>query len=181
MPSGALTGLKWLKGDQGYGRARTTPCVLLLVIAAVTFLAPSSGPAQPAPEPPAVPQGVWLMDGRVAVQIFECEGLMCGKIVWLKVPRDAQGELNLDRKNPVPALRQRKLCGLTILWGLRPTGSNRWVDGWFYNPDDGKSYSVKAELKSDDVISARIYVGLPVFGKAKSLTRVPHGESDGWC
>lgn len=121
------------------------------------------------------------MDGRVAVQIFQCEGLMCGRIIWLRVARDPQGALNLDKKNPVPALRQRKLCGLTILWGLRPTGSNRWVDGWFYNPDDGKTYSVTAQLESDDVIVARIYVGVPLFGKTKTLARVPHGVSEGWC
>lgn len=138
-------------------------------------------PAVPQALPPAVPQGEWLMDGRVAVQIFECEGLMCGRIIWLRIPRNAQGELDRDKKNPVPALQQRKLCGLTILWGLRPTGSNRWVDGWFYNPDDGKTYSVTAQLKSDDVIMARIYAGVPLFGKSKTLARVPHGVSDGWC
>lgn len=35
--------------------------------------------------------------------------------------------------------------------GLRPTGSNRWVDGWFPNPDDGKAHNVTAHLKSDEV------------------------------
>ena len=154
---------------------------LLLLGAAIILLIAPRALAQPAVPPPAVPQGVWLMDEQVAVQIFECEGLMCGRIVWLLVPRDAQGALNLDRKNPVPALRTRKLCGLTILWGLRPTGANRWVDGWFYNPDDGKSYSVRAQLKSDDVIVARLYVGVPLFGQTKTLTRVPHGVSEGWC
>jgi uncharacterized protein (DUF2147 family) len=142
----------------------------------VALLAAPSAMSQP-----AVPQGVWLMDGRVAVQIFECEGLMCGRIVWLLVPRDPQGLLDRDKNNPVAALRQRKLCGLTILWGLRPTGSNRWVDGWFYNPDDGKAYSVTAQLKSDDVISARIYAGIPLLGKTKTLARVPHDTTEGWC
>jgi uncharacterized protein (DUF2147 family) len=149
---------------------------MVLAVAAIAFLVAPRALSQP-----AVPLGEWLMDGRVAVQIFECEGLMCGRIIWLLVPRDPQGELNLDKKNPVPALRQRKLCGLTILWGLRPTGDNRWVDGWFYNPDDGKAYSVTAKLKSDDVIVARIYAGVPLFGKTKTLTRVPHGASEGWC
>ena len=148
----------------------------LLIVAACAFLVAPRARSQP-----AVPQGVWLMDGRVAVQIFECEGLMCGRIVWLAARINPQTLLNLDKRNPVPALRQRKLCGLTILWGLHPTGSNRWVDGWFYNPDDGKSYSVKAQLKSDDVIVARIYVGVPIFGKTKTLARVAHGTSEGWC
>jgi uncharacterized protein (DUF2147 family) len=166
------------------GRLKRLGRIVLVVVAVVFPIAPRALP-QPtvaeAPVPVAVPQGVWLMDGRVAVQIFECEGLMCGRIVWLRVPRDAQGLLDRDRKNPVPALQQRKLCGLTILWGLRPTGANRWVDGWFYNPDDGKAYSVTAQLKSDDVIVARIYSGIPLFGKAKTLARVAHDTTEGWC
>jgi len=155
------------------------------ILVAAALGRPAAAPSQPAVEQPsaapAVPPGVWLMDGRVAVQIFECEGLMCGRIVWLRIPRDPQGALNLDKRNPVPALRRRKLCGLTILWGLRPTGSNHWVDGWFYNPDDGKAYNVTAQLKSDDVIVARIFRGVPLFGRTKTLSRVSHDTTEGWC
>lgn len=129
----------------------------------------------------AVPQGVWLIDGKAAVQIFDCGGLLCGRILWLQTPRDAQDQLSRDRHNPDPALRQRRLCGLTILWGLREAGPNRWEGGWFYNPDDGKTYSVTAELRSADLIVARIYSGLRIFGQTKSLFRVAHGRSDGWC
>lgn len=121
------------------------------------------------------------MDGRVAVEIFECELMMCGRIAWLAVPRDPQGRLDRDKNNPDPDLKQRELCGLTILWGLLPDGPNRWRDGWFYNPDDGKSYRVKARLKSDDVIVARIYAGITLLGKTKTLTRVPQGTAEGWC
>jgi uncharacterized protein (DUF2147 family) len=142
--------------------------------------APVSG-LQAAPPPPAVPLGVWLMDARVAVQIFDCEEMMCGRIVWLAVPRDSQGALDPDKKNPDMALRQRLLCGLTILWNLRPAGPDRWKDGWFYNPDDGKTYRVSAHLQSADVLVARIYVGIPLFGRTKTLARVPHLTSEGWC
>lgn len=158
-----------------------------IVLAAAVAASPLPPPAlsQPvvanAPPLPAVPEGVWLMDGRVAVQIFRCEGLMCGRIVWLEARQNPHTLANLDEKNPVPALRTRKLCGLTILWGLRPTGPNRWADGWFYNPEDGKSYSVTARLKSPDVIVARIYVGVPLLGKTKTLARVPHDTTEGWC
>ncbi len=129
----------------------------------------------------AVPQGVWLIDGKVAVQIFNCEGLLCGRILWLLIPRDPQGQLVLDKKNPDPALRRRPLCGLTILWGLRSTGPDRWTDGWFYNPDDGRTYSISAQMVSPDLITARVYVGLPLFGETKTLRRVAHGTSEGWC
>jgi uncharacterized protein (DUF2147 family) len=147
-----------------------------LLVAAVVCLA-----APRARSEPAVPQGVWLMDGKVAVQIFECEGLMCGRIVWLYRPRDPQGLLNTDKNNPDPALRERKVCGLTILWGLRPHGDGQWKEGWFYNPDDGKTYRVTAQLTSADALLARIYRGAPVFGRTKTLARVPHDTTEGWC
>ncbi|MDP2330377.1 MAG: DUF2147 domain-containing protein [Reyranella sp.] len=120
----------------------------------------------------------WLMDGKAAVQIFDCNGLLCG-CVWLQIPRDSQGVLNRDKHNPDPALRQRGLCGLTVLWNLQPDGANRWKAGWFHNPDDGKSYRVTAELTSDDLMTARIYTLLPVLGQTKVLQRVLHGTSDG--
>lgn len=129
----------------------------------------------------AVPKGVWLMDARVAVQIYSCADLLCGRILWLQIPRDAQGQLDRDKHNPDPALRQRPLCGLTILWNLHPAGPQRWNGGWFYNPENGKTYNVSAQLKSADRLVARIYVGFPLFGETKTLIRVPHGISKGWC
>lgn len=129
----------------------------------------------------AVPQGVWLIDKKAAVQIFDCNGLVCGQIAWLYKPRNALGQLDRDKHNPDPALRQRQLCGLTMLRNLHQAGLNRWKDGWFYNPDDGETYRVSAQLKSDDVMVAHIYAGIPLFGQDKTLVRVPHGASAGWC
>ncbi|MEN2789958.1 DUF2147 domain-containing protein [Sphingomonas oligophenolica] len=128
-----------------------------------------------------VTEGVWLMDAKVAVQIFDCGEMMCGRIIWLIIPRDAQGVLNRDLRNPDAALRQRPLCGMTILWALHPVGSDKWEGGWFYNPFDGETYRVSARLKSADVMTARIYRGLPLFGKTKTLQRVVHGTVEGWC
>ena len=150
-------------------------CIVLLVATLVCL----PGPRTPARA--SVPQGVWLIDGKVAVQIFTCEGLLCGRILWLRMPRDPQGQFVRDKKNPDPALRRRPLCGLTILWGLRASGPDRWDDGWFYNPDDGTTYNISARLTSPDVITARVYVGFPLFGRTKILTRVAHGTTDGWC
>ena len=128
-----------------------------------------------------VPQGVWLIDSEAAVQIFDCSNLLWGRILWLETPRNPQGQLDRDKYNPDPALRQRRLCGLTIIWGLHPTGPDRWGGGWFYNPDDGKTYSISAELRSTEIIVARIYQGIRLFGETKTLHRVAHGTSKGWC
>ncbi len=129
----------------------------------------------------AVPEGVWLIDSRVAVQIFDCGHLLCGRILWLQIPRDTQGQLHQDKNNPNPALRQRKLCGMMIFWGLHPAQPDEWEGGAFYNPDDGRTYNIAAKLTSADTITARMYEGFQPFGRTKVLHRVPHGTSNGWC
>ena len=153
-------------------RRQLRPCRALL-IAAVSLLSTAARPAGP--------EGLWLIDGKAAVQVFDCEGLMCGRIEWLVVPRNALGQLDRDKHNPDPRLRDRQLCGVTMLWNLHPIGANRWRDGWFYNPDDGRTYRVSAELKPGGVLTARIYVGTPLFGKTKTLVRVARGATAGWC
>lgn len=129
----------------------------------------------------AVPPGIWLMDAKAAVQIFDCGGLLCGRVIWLKAPLDPQGLLKRDKLNPDPALRDRQVCGPTILWNGHPVDSSHWDEGWFYNPDDGSTYRVSLYLQSADVMIARVYLGMPLFGKTKTLVRIPMGLGAGWC
>ena len=128
-----------------------------------------------------VPQGVWLIAGEAAVEIFDCNGLLCGRILWLQAPRDPQGQLKRDKRNPDPALRQRELCGLSVIRDLRSTGPGHWDEGQFYNPDSGKTYNVKVELTPSDALVARFYQGISLVGETKTLSRVRHGTSEGWC
>ena len=83
-----------------------------------------------------VPDSAWFIDGTgAAIQIFDCSGLLCGRIIWLHKGHDAAGQLAHDNKNPDPAFRQQRLlCGLTILQGLQPAGLDHWDSGWLYNP-----------------------------------------------
>ena len=126
-------------------------------------------------------EGVWLVDPDSAVQIFDCDGLLCGRVVWLRNVRDSTGQIQRDKKNPDPASRRRLVCGMTVLWGLHLAASGKLEGGWFYNPDDGETYSVSAETQSKDLMTARIYRMLPVFGMTKTLRRVPRLSSEGWC
>lgn len=126
-------------------------------------------------------RGVWLIDGRAAVEISHCNGLLCGRIVWLRVSENPGKRVVRDEHNPDPLMRQRKLCGLTIFWDLHAAPQNRWVGGWFYNPDDGSTYRVSAKLSASDVLFARIYLGTPLFGRTKLLRRIAYGTSKGWC
>jgi uncharacterized protein (DUF2147 family) len=131
--------------------------------------------------PAAIPDGIWLVESDSALHVFDCNGLLCGSVVWLRNARDSTGQIQRDKKNPDPALRQRLLCGLTVLWGLRPSGAEKWAGGWFYNPDDGKTYRITATFRPPDAMVARIYLGMPLFGETRILRRVPRLDSEGWC
>jgi uncharacterized protein (DUF2147 family) len=128
-----------------------------------------------------VPDGTWLLANRVAVEVFECNGLVCGRIVWLVRPRTSSGQLDVDQYNPDPALRQRPLCGLTILWGLQADGQGHWSNGALYDPQDGNTYDVTAERTAPDQLSARVYRGSPIFGRTEILIRDPQLSFDGRC
>ena len=129
-----------------------------------------------------VPEGVWLVDSDVALRMFDCGGgKLCGRVAWLKNVRDPTGQIQRDKLNPENALRERLVCGLIVLWGLQPVDQESWNEGWFYNPDDGTTYRAAAQLQSNDVLVARIYLGLPFIGITKILHRVSRLSSGGWC
>lgn len=117
--------------------------------------------------------GVWINPKEsVAVEIEPCAGRLCGRIVWLKKPRNADGELKRDRDNPDPERRDALLCGLRILGGFKPDGEGRWRDGWIYNADDGETYQARLRLKGGDRLEVRGYVMLPLFGRSQTWRRV---------
>ena len=97
--------------------------------------------------------GVWTTEHRDAkIRIAACGPALCGTIVGLAQPLDADGRAKTDVNNPDPARRARPLVGLTILTGLAPaggTGGGASGGSWrgvIYNADDGRDYEVSVRL-----------------------------------
>ncbi len=161
-------GISWLQSIAQLPLRAACAGLLMLVI--------QTGPALS-----EVPDGTWLFANRVAVEVFECSGRVCGRIVWLLRPRTPDGQPDVDRLNPDPTLRQRPLCGLTIIWGLQPDSPGHWSNGSLYDPQDGNTYDLTAERTAADRISARVYRGAPLFGRTEILIRDPQLSFDGRC
>ena len=109
------------------------------------------------------PDGTWLISQRVAFEVFPCQADLCGKVVWLRNP-----SLRTD-------------CGRTIVWGLVAKSATEWDDGWLFDPEDRTTYRVDARTEAPDRIIARIYEGLPLFGRTEYLTRIAPNSLAGWC
>lgn len=114
----------------------------------LTLLALAATPAIAAPSPIA---GNWKTDdGRAIVTVAPCRGGLCATITHFLVA-EPQGGVR-DAKNPDPKLRNRRVLGTNVLWGLKPNG-NAWT-GSGYSARDGRTFNAsvttqggKLELK----------------------------------
>lgn len=139
---------------------------LSVLVLAVGLVLPAAAQA-----PPPSALGRWLTESRKGVvQIYPCADRLCGRVVWLQQPlRD--GTPATDSNNPNPELRNRRICGLTMLGGFRQTEPDHWGDGWIYSPENGKTYHATMSLESPTVLKVRGYVGIPLFGETQTWTR----------
>ena len=118
-------------------------------------------------------EGTWLTadaDGWVELAIDGSE--LTGRIAGS--PDDPQN-LNpprLDIENPDPALRGRRLLGMIILSGFQYESDGRWTGGRVYDPNNGKTYRGTIELLDRNTLSLRGFIGISLFGRSESWTRV---------
>jgi len=124
--------------------------------------------------------GDWLVESRDAIIRIEPAGDgYVGTIVWqlhdTYGPEDGpvlSGKTVTDRHNPDPALRNRPLTGLRLLWGLRYNNdTHAWVDGYVYDSDNGKQYHCEIHVPSSDRLVLRGYIGIPLLGGSTTWTR----------
>lgn len=129
--------------------------------------------------------GLWATEGGKAhVEIFTRGDLYFGKIVWLKIPeypaddpKGMAGQTKVDRENPVEGLRKRPLVGLEIVRFFKYDGDGKYKGGAIYDPENGKTYKCKMELKEDGTLHVRGFIGVSLLGRTTTWTRLPAEEA----
>jgi uncharacterized protein (DUF2147 family) len=129
----------------GKGKRRIVACLL----ASLALLMTGIGKAKASSV-----DGTWIIRD-LALHIFDCEPSVCGQIVWIK-----------------DASRRQSQCGMTIIWGLETKGPAEWTGGSILDPNNGKTYRLSATYEPDGTLHARIFVGVPLFGRTEILKRV---------
>lgn len=90
--------------------------------------------------------GYWLLPNqKVIVEIQKKENEYVGYIRWLKdskypIGDKMAGKEQIDRNNPSPLLRNRKVLNLQVVGGLVKNEKNQLVKGWIYDSWNGKFY-----------------------------------------
>ena len=97
--------------------------------------------------------GKWLVEsGESIVNIQKCGNSLCGNIIWLKTPLNEDGTKKLDINNKDVTKQQNPIIGLQLIWGFE-FKDGAWINGNIYNPKDGKIYSSKMTLNSNDTLA----------------------------
>lgn len=116
--------------------------------------------------------GKWVnATGEAHVDIFKKGDKYFGKIVWLKNPKDENGNVKTDSKNPETNLQSRPILGLEMLKGFIYE-DGKWTDGKIYDPKSGKTYSCNITRKDNNQISIRGYMGISIIGRSETWKRV---------
>lgn len=96
------------------------------------------------------PFGLWITnEGKGQVEVKACGEKLCGKIVWLREPTDANGQPLRDHRNEDESKRERKIIGLPVMMGLEASGPAAWR-GYVYSPERGKAFEVDAVQTAPD-------------------------------
>ncbi len=108
-------------------------------------------------------EGYWLIpSGKTIILITQENREFSGHVVWLKdtlypAGDPMEGKIQIDRKNPDPLLRDRKVMGLKVVGDMHtdPKNSNVLKGGWVYDSWNGKKYYGKAELSEKNLLRLR--------------------------
>jgi uncharacterized protein (DUF2147 family) len=88
----------------------------------------------------ADPKGLWQAQDGASVRVTSCGQGLCATLASPKSEIDpATGAPWTDKHNADPAMRNRPLVGVAVLYSMMPDGAGRW-SGWLYNTDNGQTY-----------------------------------------
>lgn len=81
-----------------------------------------------------------------------------------------KGKPAIDVNNPKPELRNRSTLGIVIIWKLKYE-DGEYVDGYVYNPRDGKTYRLEMKMIDRDTLKIRGYLGISLLGQSQVWKR----------
>ena len=138
--------------------------IAICYLAAAIPAAWAAGETEPRARPqPGSPIGQWLTEDHGGViDIAPCGGALCGRIVGMSEPVEANGKPKTDNQG-------RPKCGLTILHQTVQTEPGEWA-GKITNPDDGSDWNCVLSVDAAGRLHLRGYVLLPVLGQTQIWT-----------
>lgn len=114
-------------------------------------------------------KGIWMDDEKnTKIEFFKDGDTYSGKIVWLSIPTDPEGNPRLDVNNPDPEKQKQPILGMILIRGLEYSDGS-WENGKIYAPRRGIYANCKVKIVSDDRLELTVYKAM--FSQTKVWTR----------
>lgn len=111
-------------------------------------------------------------EAKAIVQITEGKSGYRGRIIEFLRPASPD---NPDRlcKNCKGKSQNKPIDQISVIWGLDDKGNGKYVDGHIVDPESGKIYDLKAELKDGgQKLELRGFLGVSLLGRTQVWHRV---------
>ena len=119
--------------------------------------------------------GKWMStEKNLIVNVYRESGEYKAKVVWfLNTDKSKAMEEWTDQKNPDPALRNRKLIGLSILEDMDYIPKTKsWENGKIYDAKNGRHWSASARIDDKGQLKVTGYWQFKFIGRTMTFTRI---------
>jgi len=114
--------------------------------------------------------GLWYTEDKEGIiELYPCEGKICGRFFWVKDETD--GSTSLDTNNPDPEKQNIPLCGMKFMWNFTPDENGEFHSGCIYSPRHGSNFNATLRLVDTETLILHGYFILPIFGENQTWTK----------
>lgn len=118
--------------------------------------------------------GKWKStDNKLIIQVFVKDNEFQAKILWYSDTEGKPLDYWTDVRNPNPALRSRKILGMSVLRNLTydpETGT--WEHGMVYDSRHGREWNAAAYIGKKGLLRVRGYWHFKFIGRTISFKRI---------
>jgi len=118
--------------------------------------------------------GKWeSTDKSLRIQVYMQQNEFKAKIIWFSDTEGKPMDYWTDRHNPDPALRNRKILGMSVLEDLKyDAATDTWEDGMVYDSKHGKEWNASAYIDKSGQLRVRGYWHFKFIGRTMTFRRI---------
>jgi uncharacterized protein (DUF2147 family) len=118
--------------------------------------------------------GKWeSLSKELRILVYVQNNQFKAKLIWFSNTEGKPMNYWTDIHNPDPALRSRKLLGMSILRGLSyNAGTNTWENGMVYDSRHGREWNASAYIGKKGELHVRGYWHFKFIGKTITFRRL---------
>jgi uncharacterized protein (DUF2147 family) len=118
--------------------------------------------------------GKWeSTDKELDIKVYMHDNEFRAEIIWFSDTDGKPLDYWKDVHNPDPALRDRKILGMSVLSGLKyDADTHTWEDGMVYDSRHGREWNASATIDKKGMLHVRGYWHFKFIGRTMNFVRI---------